>query len=124
MPDTIEIQGISAEAYIGVPDEERANPQYLRISLVLTPRVDFRDLQDDLARTIDYAIVTEEVRALAAEHPRHLIETLAHDVAETLLARHPLLAVSVLIEKFILPDVDAVAVRVHRSTPSPIAYSI
>jgi len=124
MPDTIEIQGIAVQARIGVPEAERAQPQPLRISLVLTPKKDFADLNDDLAGTIDYATVTGEVIEVVNAHPRELIETLANDLAAALLARHPLQSISVLVEKFILPDVDAVAVRVHRSSAPPLEFSI
>lgn len=124
MPDTIEIQGIAVEARIGVPEEERATAQPLRISLVLTPKNDLADLNDELSGTIDYAVVTSQVREVVDARPRQLIETLANDIAAALLAAHPLQSVSVLVEKFILPQVEAVAVRVHRSSVPPLEYSI
>jgi len=124
MPDTIEIRGIEVQARIGVPEEERQSPQRLRISILLTPRNGFLDLDDDIRRTIDYAAVTEEVRAVVTARPRHLIETLANEIAAALLQKHPLLSVEVLIEKFILPEVDSVAVRIQRTNVPPIAFDI
>jgi len=124
MPDTIEIRGIEVQVHIGVPDEERQTAQRLRISLVLTPRNGFLDLNDDLRRTIDYAAVTEEVLTVTKARPRRLIETLGNEIASDLLQRHPLLAVEVLVEKFILPEVDAVAVRIQRTHAPPLAFDI
>jgi len=124
MPDTIEINGIDTVAHVGVPDEERALPQRLRVSVLLTPRRDFTALEDAIEQTIDYQEVTGAIRAVAAEKPRRLIETLAHELAQALLARYPLVGVSVLVEKFILPGVESVGVRVQRSAVPPLGYSI
>jgi dihydroneopterin aldolase len=55
------------------------------------------------------------VHQLAAERPRRLIETLACDIADCLMAQHALDHVSVEVEKHILPETDAVVVRTTRS---------
>lgn len=114
MTDTIEIRKLRITTQIGVPDEERAEPQELLLSIVMTPETAFRDLGDDIAQTVDYYAVSLELEALAAEKPRKLIETLAADVADHLLSRHPLRRVDVLVEKFILPNTECVAVRTVR----------
>lgn len=113
-PDTIEIRGLRLRTFIGVPDDERAEPQELKVTVVMTPRKPFAELNDDLAETVDYAAVAGEIEALALERPRRLIETLAHEIAEFLVTRHPLVRADVLLEKFILPQTECVAVRASR----------
>jgi hypothetical protein len=52
--------------------------------------------------------------SLAAAKPRHLIETLAVEIADHLLKNHPLSHIAVSIEKHILPNTECVAVHLER----------
>jgi len=113
--DTIEIRRLRVLSHIGVPELERATPQALFITLRLVPSRGFEGLADDLARTVDYALVAQQIEALAAARPRRLIETLAVEIAELLLALHPLARVAVTVEKSILPNTECVAVHLERS---------
>lgn len=112
--DQILIEELELSACIGVPDEERAQPQRLTVSLVLEPKKDFRDLADKLARTIDYAAVCAELERFVSDRQDKLLETLAHDMAEHLLARFALRRVELELRKFILPQTRFVAVRIAR----------
>ena len=114
-PDTIEIRRLKVSCHIGVPDHERAHPQTLLITIHTHPSQGFQGLHDDIRHTIDYAAVASEIQHLASSKPRHLIETLAIDCANHLLTHHPIAAVSITIEKHILPDTECVAVSIHRS---------
>jgi 7,8-dihydroneopterin aldolase/epimerase/oxygenase len=115
MPDTIEIRRLRVTTLIGVPDEERATAQTLLVTLIMTPSQGFEGLDDDISRTINYYQVSLEIEALAAAHPRHLIETLATDIADHLLVNHPISNIAVTIEKHILPNTECVAVHLQRS---------
>ncbi|PTX94728.1 dihydroneopterin aldolase [Verrucomicrobia bacterium LW23] len=115
MSDHIRINGMEVYAYIGVPDEERANIQKLLLHLKLY--IDSFPLAargDDLVHTVNYADVTLKLRELALARPRKLIETLAEDTARFLLAEYPVRAAEVVVEKFILPGVQSVAVAIFR----------
>jgi dihydroneopterin aldolase len=114
-PDEIEIRRLSVSTHIGVPDEERANPQTLWISIKMRPIQGFHDLRDEVANTVDYYSVSLRIHALAAAKPRKLIETLATETADCLLSEYPLASVEVEIEKQILPNTDFVAVRIARA---------
>lgn len=114
MPDTIEIRRLRISTHIGVPDEERATPQTLLVTIRMTPAQGFDGLADEISRTIDYYAVSQEIEALAAARPRHLIETLATDIADHLLGNHPLHHVAISIEKHILPNTECVAVHIER----------
>lgn len=112
--DSIEIRRLEVPTHIGVPDEERAEVQVLLVTVRMIPGQGFHGLADEISRTINYFDVAQEIKALAASRPRRLIETLATDIADFLLSRHPLKCVEILIEKHILPDAECVAVRIIR----------
>ena len=113
-PDCILISGLELPVRIGVPEEERAGWQTLRADLELRLRGRVEAMGDDLSATVDYDAAARQVRALAADKPRCLIETLAGEIAELLLRQTALSGVTVTLRKRILPGVDDVAVRVVR----------
>ena len=117
MRDEIRIEELELTARVGVPDEERAQPQRLTVSLVLQTPVHFADLNDDLSRTVDYAAVCEEIRRFVSDRQDKLIETLAHEMAEHLLRSFQLARVELELRKFILPETRYVAARVTREAP-------
>lgn len=112
--DEIEIRRLAVETHIGVPDEERSEPQTLWLTVRMRPSQGFHGLQDKVANTVDYYEVSLRLANLAAERPRHLIETLATEIAEFLLSTYPLYYVEVEVEKRILPNADSVSVRIRR----------
>ncbi len=114
-PDEIHVSNLVLNVHIGVTDEEQAQPQRLAVSLTLRPKRGFVGLDDRIENTVNYAAVCAAVRALAADHPRRLIETLALDIAGEILARFAVASVDVEVRKYILADTDYVAVRLSRS---------
>jgi dihydroneopterin aldolase len=112
------IKSLSVECHVGVPDEERSQRQHLLIDATLTPRTAFDDLDDDIVQTADYDLAARRISAVAKARPRRLIETLAAELADMLLAEFPLTHAEVEIRKFILPDTEYVAVRCRRERPA------
>jgi dihydroneopterin aldolase len=112
--DEIRIEQLELMAQVGVPDEERAQPQRLSVSLILQPRHQFGELGDDLKLTVDYAAVCAEVRHFVSARRDKLIETLAHELAGHLLRSFALARVELELRKFVLPETRYVAVRVVR----------
>ena len=113
-PDTIEIRRLQLSTHIGVPDDERSQPQTLLATILMVPSQGFSGLGDDISNTIDYYNVALQIQALANSKPRRLIETLALEIVNHLLENYPLQRVTVTIEKHILPDTECVAVHVTR----------
>lgn len=113
-PDSIFISQLELRAHIGVPPEERAEPQRLTVSLELVPARGFADLADDIANAVDYFKVCRGVQWLATQRPRKLIETLAQEIAAFVLAEFAVEAVEVELRKYILPDTAFVAVQLRR----------
>jgi len=116
--DIIHIEQLELASRIGVPDEERAEPQRLTLSITMWPRIDFRRLEDEVANTIDYAAVCREVKELVSGRSDKLVETLAEAIAAKLLRSFPIQRVRVELRKFILPDVKHVAVVIVREPAS------
>lgn len=108
------IKGLAVEARVGVPDAERAQPQRLLIDAILEPRIPFAELGDAIDQTADYDLAAREIAAVAAARPRHLIETLAADLAAMLVEKFPLRSAEIEVRKFILPQAEYVAVRCRR----------
>jgi dihydroneopterin aldolase len=117
MPDQILIEALELSSFIGVPDEERAAAQRLTANLVLEPIRGFTALGDDIENAVNYFAVCEASKALSLARPRRLLETLAEEIAATLLTRFALQAVEVELRKYILPDTAFVAVQIRRERP-------
>lgn len=115
MSQCIHIHGLRVRCHVGVPDEELAVAQELLIHLEMSPRHHWDDLDDDISRTVDYALVATQIEDLARAKPRRLIETLASDTVNFLLENHPLQRVKVTIEKFILPRTRSVSVVLEKN---------
>ncbi len=113
--DTITICDLEVFYRVGVPDEERANPQRLLLTLEILHDFAGAAATDDLTKTIDYHAVTTRLRPFGEGRDWRLIETLAVDLAEWVLAEFDAARVTVEVKKFILPETRYVAVRVTRS---------
>jgi FolB domain-containing protein len=110
----IAIKSLEVTARVGVPEEERSEPQKLLMDLSFTAADQPVDLGDDITLTVDYFAVSRRVIAIAADRPRKLIETLADDTAAILLGEFALRWVEITIRKFILPDTEWVSVSLRR----------
>ena len=63
----IEIRRLQVLAQVGVPDEELAVPQELRVSVTISIFTPFAEMADDLEKTLDYAALATGIQALAAD---------------------------------------------------------
>jgi FolB domain-containing protein len=112
--DLIRIQQIEVLAHIGVPDDERSQPQRLRISIALWPDKSGPELNDDIARAVNYAAVCTEVRNFVGQRRDKLIETLADKLASHLLQMFEVRRITIELRKYTLPEVEFVSVTVTR----------
>ena len=111
MPDKITIEDLEVHFHVGVPDEERAKPQKLLITIEMTKDLRPSAANDNLTETIDYFAVNQAVKALGQARRWKLIEALADDICELVLCTFKPDAVRVVIKKFILPDTRWVSVE-------------
>lgn len=100
--------------HVGVPDEERARPQ----RLLLTVEMDFdftaAAAADSITGTIDYFAVAQRLRGLGEGRSWELIETLASEIADLVFKEFKPNGVTVEVKKFPIPQARHVAVRVTR----------
>jgi dihydroneopterin aldolase len=120
MSDLIRVIDLEVWAHLGVPEAERADAQRLLVSIEMQVDSFARSAAaDDVALTVDYFTVSQHVKAIAAERPRHLLETLAEEIAADLLKHFPIPKLTLEIKKFILPDARYVSVKIERSKNNP-----
>lgn len=112
--DTIIIKDLAVACRVGVPDAERAQPQTLLLTIELQTDFSMAARSDELRDTIDYYAVTQRLLHFGDRREWRLIEKLAADIADCLLAEFHPLQVTVEIKKRILPETDYVAVKVTR----------
>lgn len=82
--DFIFIEEMRVEANVGIYDRERVTPQMVEINLTFGVP-DEAAADDDIAKTIDYAVVIERIRKELAERHFNLLETLGEYVIQLML---------------------------------------
>jgi len=118
MSDHIRINGLRLSTTVGVDGEERLLPQSVRVNLSITPKKSFKGLDDRIENTINYQDVAQALRRVAGAGKRKLIETLADDLAGAVTEFDGVCAVTLEVEKFVLPDCGSVSVVVTRAHES------
>lgn len=118
--DEIIIEGLASFGYHGVHPEERRLGQRFVVDIVIGTNLREAAASDDVAQTISYSEVARRARAIIEGEPRNLIETVAGEIASTILAEFALAeTVTVTLRKPNAPIAglmfDSVAVRVRRS---------
>ncbi|OIV38919.1 dihydroneopterin aldolase [Mangrovactinospora gilvigrisea] len=117
-PDRITLRGLRARGHHGVFPEERRDGQEFAVDLVLSLDTRPAAAGDDLARTVHYGVVSEEVVGIVAGEPVDLIETLAQRIADQCLKHEAVQEVEVTVHK---PDApitvpfDDVTITITRS---------
>jgi FolB domain-containing protein len=112
--DIIHIQDLEVFYRVGVPDEERAQPQRLLLDIQLY--LDFRPAaaSDDLTKTINYFAVTQQLLKFGEGRDWKLIEKLAEDIGATLISTYRPTRVRVEVKKFIIPQTKHISVAIER----------
>src|SRR5439155_24815998 len=114
--DRIHIEQLEVFSRIGVPEEERATPQRLAVSISFWLYQEASALEDKIENTVNYSAVAEEAKSFVRDQSVNLIETLADRLAIHLLKTFPMQKVTVELRKFPLKDAKYVAATVTRAT--------
>ena len=102
---------------VGVTDEERAQPQRLLISVDMSIDFSVAAVSDRIEKTINYQEVANDILKYGDGRNWKLIEKLATNLAEFILARYKPQGVNVEIKKFVIPQARHVAVSVTKMRP-------
>ena len=115
--DRIELRGMSFQGRHGVRPAEREQPQEFKVDLEVEADLSAAGASDRLADTVDYTQVRSVAKEVSEGPPKALLESLAAEIAERVLALPRVEAVSVRVVKrpaSMLP-IDAAAVRIERT---------
>jgi len=107
--DEIRLTGLTVFGRHGVFEHEREDGQEFVIDLRLRLALADAAASDDVVDTVHYGELAEQVAAVVGGEPVNLIETLAHRIADVMLAD---------------PRVNDVDVTVHKPhAPIPLTFS-
>lgn len=108
----ISITDLEVRYCVGVPDEERARPQRLLLSVEMEFDFSAAAKSDSIADTIDYFAVSQHLLKFGEGKSWKLIEKLAADICEMILSEFRPQSVSVEVKKFVIPQARHVSVLV------------
>jgi FolB domain-containing protein len=113
--DSIQICDFEVHYRVGVPEEERAKPQRLLVTVDMAYDVGPAAATDDIHQTLDYYKVCQRLETFGEKRTWKLLEKLASDIASMVLQEFHPPSVTVEIKKFIIPQARYVSVRVTRA---------
>jgi dihydroneopterin aldolase len=118
--DELTLTGLRARAYHGVFAHERENGQEFVIDVTVWIDSQAAATGDDLAKTVHYGILAEEVVSAVERDPVDLIETVAQRIADVALAHPGVLRTRVTLHKpsapITVPFAD-VSITIERTRP-------
>jgi FolB domain-containing protein len=100
---------------VGVPDEERAKPQRLLVTVDMSLDFTSAIASDRVERTINYQTVADELLKFGEGRSWKLIEKLASNIADLVLAKYTPDAVMVEVKKFSIPQARFVSVSLGKA---------
>lgn len=112
--DQIHIEQLEIWARLGVSKAEREKEQRLVANITLWPSFSFGEVKDDIAETVDYSAVRDQVKRFVQNRQDQLLETIGEATTMFLLKTFPVRKVRVELQKFVLPDAAFASVVVTR----------
>lgn len=116
--DRVALRGLRARGHHGVFAQEREAGQTFVVDVELGLDTRPAAAADDLAKTVHYGVLAEEVVAVVEGEPVDLIETLAQRIADVCLAHQAVHEVEVVVHKPEAPvtvPFDDVTLTIKRS---------
>jgi dihydroneopterin aldolase len=118
MPDKLILRGAQFHGKHGVSPEERAVGGRVIVDIEIEYDLTHAGASDDLADTLNYSEIFRTVRAQVEDREFNLLESLAHRIADALLAKFPTTTVNVYVRKQPPPIkgiVESAGVEIRRS---------
>src|SRR5271156_2475439 len=112
--DQIIIKDLEVFYRVGVPAQERAQPQRLLLTVELEHDFTVAARTDEVEKTIDYAHLSRRLLGFGDDRNWKLIETLAVDLAAMIQGEFRPARIAVEVKKFVVPEARWVSVRVRR----------
>ena len=99
---------------VGVPDEERRDPQRLMLTVELEVEADAAAASDNIADTVDYFAVSQDALHYGEGRSWKLLERLVAELADFIVEKYKPQSVRVEVKKFIIPEARHVSVSCAR----------
>ena len=118
MGDRLFVHGLKFRGRHGVFEEERRDGRDFRVDVEVALSSRRCGSGDALVETVDYRDIAQIVLDIAHGPSRHLIETLANEMAARMLAELPLEVVDITLRKYadgVPGDPEWVAIAVRRT---------
>ncbi|MCG3808511.1 dihydroneopterin aldolase [Psychrobacter sp. Ps4] len=113
--DVVFVKGLTVEAVIGVYAWERAITQPLLIDIALETDINRAAISDDVNDALNYKAVCDDVSAWCQAIKAQLLEHLAGQIADKLLAKYSCHKITLSIAKpTAIKQADAVGVQITR----------
>ena len=100
---------------VGLSDEERARPQRLLITVDLQLDFESAALSDRIEKTINYYAVVQRILKYGEGRSWRLLEKLATNLADVILAEFHPTEITVEVKKFVIPQARYISVALTRS---------
>jgi 7,8-dihydroneopterin aldolase/epimerase/oxygenase len=116
--DRIELRGLTVRGHHGVFEHERRDGQDFVVDITVWFDQATAAASDDLADTVDYGALAQRAADIVAGPPRKLIETVAAEIADDVMADERIHSVEVVVHKPSAPiplNFSDVAVVARRS---------
>jgi 7,8-dihydroneopterin aldolase/epimerase/oxygenase len=116
-PDITRITIVDLEVFycVGVTEDERAKPQRLLLTVDMNFDFSTAAVSDRIEKTINYQVVAQDLLKFGQGRTWKLIERLAFNIADRILAEHNPQSVMVEVKKFSIPQARYVSVSLTRS---------
>ncbi|NYH80530.1 dihydroneopterin aldolase [Actinopolyspora biskrensis] len=118
MADRIAVTGLRSFGYHGVFEREKQEGQEFVVDITVWVDLDEAAADDDVNRTLHYGVLAERAAAVVAGPARDLVETVAAEIADDVMADGRPHAAEVTIHKPAAPiplTFDDVSVTIRRS---------
>ena len=115
----ISIVDLEVSYCVGVSDEERAKPQRLLVTVDLDFDFSSAAVSGRISKTIDYHAVAQLLLRFNEGRNWKLIEQVANEIADRILAEFRPQGVTVEVKKFALPQARHVSVKLSKSLKMP-----
>ncbi len=112
----VKLKNFELTCNIGIYDWEKDFPRKLLINIEMQTSNELAFTSEDIAQTIDYEVVYNNVKKIANSKKYQLIETLANDILQMICAQKYINYAKVEIDKLnIFPEVQACSVSIEKT---------
>ncbi len=112
--DCLSVIGLILRVRVGCTAAERRSPQRLAVDVDMFLPLRSAGKKDDLTHTVDYAVIVDQIKKTISPKIYRLAETVAEDIAKTVLSHKKIKRVTVKVKKKALPGIQYAEIKITR----------